>query len=102
MPKQTSTAMFCGVHFTEDRFENLMTYKAGVARKLNLKKDAVPTSHPRHQKKKKQPLQRPSVHSCTCKSTLHQHFVTIISWPDHTVNKKPRRASSKLEVARVS
>ena len=43
--KSTSTAILCGTHFSDNCFSNLMEYKSGFARKLNLKKDAVPTIH---------------------------------------------------------
>ena len=42
----TKYSVVCSRHFLETQFDNLMAYQMGMAKKLRLKKTAVPTVYP--------------------------------------------------------
>ena len=42
----TNTSYICSKHFTSDSYHNWMQYEMGLAKKLILKKEAIPTIYP--------------------------------------------------------
>ena len=115
--KPTSTAILCGAHFADNCFSNLMEYKSGFAKKLNLTKDAVPTiqaerpvpvdTHaPGFGTKRKTPSRSPLTVTgrvdASSSSTSTVDLPTFASTQHSQSTKKPRRAPAKLAVARVS
>jgi len=53
--RPTSTSYICSEHFVDDNFHNKMQYNMGLATKLVLKKDAVPTIYPANVKMTRPP-----------------------------------------------